>query len=205
MGKRFGRFSIIAALLSIGCMVMVTACTKHTAKRAGEGATMGAVVGGVGGLVTGLVFGGDVAESTARGAVYGASTGAAAGAITGARDQSQMDEQQQADIEKLKAQIGVDAFNGLAALAECKHDVALANARAAAKQENQDYALAGLWLEVLTLADSREEGKARELFPKLVENDDKLSSTDDAEESMRQTLQKLMDIRGEYDLPKVCN
>lgn len=165
---------------------------------------MGAVVGGVGGLVTGLVFGGNAAESAARGAVYGASTGAAAGAIGGAREQSQIDEQQQADLEKLKAQVGVDAFNGLAALAECKHEVALANARTAVKQENSDYALAGLWLEVLTFADSRREDKARELFPTLIEKDARLSSAEQAEENMRQTLQKLMDIRAEHDLPRVC-
>lgn len=198
--------SVLIKLLAIfGVLLFLAACSRHTTKRAGEGATMGAVVGGIGGLVTGLVFGGNAMESAARGAVYGASTGAAAGAIAGAQEQSRMEEQTKADLEKLKERIGEDAYNGLVALAECKHEIALANARTAAKQENRDYALAGLWLEVLTHADSREEDKARALFPTLVEKDDKLSSEGQAEENMRQTLQKLMDIRGEHDLPRVCN
>ena len=53
------------------------------------------------------------------------------------------------------------SFNGLAALAECKHDVALAYGRTAATSDNRDHALAGLWLEILAYGDSRQEKKAR--------------------------------------------
>ncbi len=192
------------------CIILATiifmfiACSQQTAKKSAEGATMGAVVGGVGGLVTGLVFGGNVAESAARGAVYGASTGAAAGAMSGAMAESKQKEQQTDKFAQLRTDVGEDAFMGLEALAQCKHDVALGYGRTAAKDENKNFALAGLWVQVLTLADSREEDQARALFPEVVTQDDKISSEAEAEGAMRTALQKLMDIRVQNKLPRVC-
>jgi len=43
------------------------------------------------------------------------------------------------------------------------------------------------------------------LFPALIEKDGDLSSVDKAEEIMRKALQRLMEIRGEHGLPKVCS
>ncbi|MFZ5570234.1 MAG: hypothetical protein ACOZF0_07510 [Thermodesulfobacteriota bacterium] len=193
-----------AVWLVIACLVVMPACTKKTAKSAGKGAVIGGVVGAVGGLVTGLVFGGNPAESAARGAVYGASTGATAAAISSAMEDSAGKEQQDAEMAKLKERIGEDAFSGLKALAECKHEVALAFARTAAQRKEENYALAGLWLEVLTYADSRQESKARELFPAIVGKDPKIDSEAQAEETMRKASQKLMDIRESYSLPRIC-
>jgi len=195
----------IKVCIILGTIIfMLIACSQQTVQKTGEGATMGAVVGGVGGLVTGLVFGGNVAESAARGAVYGASTGAAAGAISGSMAESKQKEQDSGKIEKLKSAIGEDAFMGLEALAHCKHDVALGYGRTAAKNENQDFALAGIWLQVLTLADSREEDQARALFPEVVTRDAKISTDAEAERAMRTSLQDLMDIRVQNKLPGVC-
>ena len=200
LNKKAVKLCIIFCSLAL----VVSACSQQTAQKAGEGATMGAVVGGVGGLVTGLVFGGNVAESAARGAVYGASTGAAAGAISGSMAESKQKEQQTDKFEQLRSKIGADAFSGLEALADCKHDAALGYGRTAAKSENQDYALAGLWLQVLTLADSREEDQASALYPELVSQDDKISSEAQAEETLRLALQDLMDILEQNKLPRVC-
>jgi hypothetical protein len=199
-------------MIAILCLVSLTACSTHSAKKAGEGATMGAVVGAAGGMVSALVFGGNVGEAAARGAVWGGTTGAVAGGITGAQqDQVVKAQQEQAkkaqqekSIEKLKKELGEDAFNGLAALTKCKHEVALGYARTAAKSDNKDHALAGLWLEVLAYADKKEEDKARQLFPDLIAKDSKISVEAHAEETMRKALQRLMDIRGEYNLPKTC-
>jgi len=196
---------IAISLLAILFVAALTACGAHSRKMAGEGAAMGAVAGGVGGLVSGLVFGGDPLERAAQGAVYGASTGAAVGAMSGSRIDKAQKERRDKEIERLKAKLGEDAFNGLVALAECKHEVALAYARTAAKLDQQNYALAGLWVEVLAYADSREEDKARGLFPELVSKDPKISSEALAEETMRKVLQRLMDVRAEYDLPRICN
>ena len=64
--------------------------------------------------------------------------------------------------------------------------------------------LAGLWVEVLTLADSKQEDRARTIFPIIVSKDPRISSEDQAEERMCSALQRLMDIRGDYKLPKTC-
>lgn len=63
---------------------------------------------------------------------------------------------------------------------------------------------AGLWLEVLNYADQRDETRARSLFPTLVEKDWDIKTESQAEETMRKSLNGLMDIRQEYNLPRVC-
>jgi hypothetical protein len=191
-------------LMIILIAMVFMACSGQSGKRAGQGAATGAVVGAAGGVVSALVFGGNVGEAASRGAVWGASTGAVSGAIVGAQEDQAKKKQRDAAVEKLKANLGDDAFSGLAALAECKHEVALGYAKTAAKLNNKDYALAGLWLEVLTLADRKDEDRARSLFPDLVKNDPEISSNAQAEEGMRNALQGLMNIRGEYNLPKTC-
>jgi len=195
----------LANLMIVLCIAAMTACSSHSGKMAGQGAATGAAAGAVGGLVSALVFGGDPVDAAARGAVYGGTTGAVAGGIAGARADQAEKQKRDAQLEKLKKEIGEDAYNGLEALADCKHEVALGYARTAARSDNEDYALAGLWLEVLTYGDNRQEEKARALFPDLVAKDAKISSEAQAEESMRKALQSLMDIRAEYNLPKVCS
>ncbi len=53
----------------------------------------------------------------------------------------------------MKDEFGDDTYNGLVALTECKHEVAMGYARSSSQSKNKDYALAGLWLEVLTESD----------------------------------------------------
>ena len=199
---------IAAKLLIVLCVAALVGCSGHTGKQAGRGATVGAVAGGVGGLVSALVFGGDPVDYAARGAVWGASTGAVAGAMGGAQmdkaEEAKLEAQREAQIQQLKVDIGEDAFNGLAALAECKHDVAIAYGRTAAKSGNKNHALAGLWMEVLAYGDRGEGEKARALFPDLVAKDAEVKSETQAEETMQKALQKLMDIRQEYKLPRTC-
>ena len=104
----------------------------------------------------------------------------------------------------MKAKLGEDAFAGLKALAQCKHGVAAEYAQTAQQGSNRDYALAGLWLEVLTLADQREEDQARTLFPQVIAKDAKVASEAQAEENMRKALQGLMKIRADHNLPATC-
>ena len=195
-------------LVLVATVFIFCNCSKQSVERAGQGAATGAVVGAVGGMVSALVFGGNVGDAAARGAVWGASTGAAAGAMSGAMADSNQkkaaETQKAADLEKLKRELGDDAFNGLAALVECKHEIALAYGRTAAQADNPDFSLAGLWLQILAYADNRQEDQARALFTDLVAKDSKLSSDAQAETEMRGALQKLGDIREEYQLPRVC-
>jgi hypothetical protein len=201
------RFLIPLFLMATaGLVTQLGGCASgsYAAKGAGQGATTGAVSGAVGGLVSGLVFGGDPLEGAARGAVYGGAVGATAGAMAGSQVDKKVKAQQEASLTQLRKKIGEDAFNGLEALADCNHDVSLSQAVKAQRSQNPNYALAGLWLEVLSYADQREEAKARALFPTVVEKDWDIQSEAQAEEAMREALSKLMTIREEYQLPRVC-
>ena len=199
------RFQLWLSIVVMLTLTIVPSCSKQTVQRAGQGAATGAVVGAVGGMVSALVFGGDVGDAAARGAVWGGSTGAAAGAMSGAMaDSNQKKAQQAAELEVLRKELGDDTFQGLAALAECKHEVAQGYGRTAAESDNPDYALAGLWLQVLAYADNRLYDQARALLPDLVGKDSKLSSESQAETEMSEALQELIDIRQAYNLPKEC-
>jgi hypothetical protein len=192
-----------------------TGCASgsHASQGAAEGATTGAVAGAVGGMFTALVFGGNIAEAGARGAVYGGSSGAVVGGMAGAKTDKAIAEaeaerkraEQQAQQQKLREQIGTDAFNGLVALVQCKHDIAVANAREAAKSGNKDYALSGVWVETLTEADRNRDAQARALFPQLVSRDKKLKDEADAEARMNQLLERMREIRLAHDLPAQCS
>lgn len=198
---------VLFAFVAVWFATQLTGCASdsYTAQGATRGATTGAVAGAVGGIFTSLVFGGDPGEAAARGAVYGGAVGGTAGAIAGSEADRQVKEQQEARLAKLRQQIGDDAFSGLEALADCRHDVSLQQATKAQKSENPNYALAGLWLEVLTYGDMKEESKARNLFPTVVKKDWDIKSEAQAEETMRKALTSLMDIREQYKLPRVCS
>ena len=198
------RASTLLLLLSFACILTTMSCSKHMTNRAGQGAATGAAVGAVGGLVTALVFGGDPVDRAARGAVYGGAAGATAGAIAGSREDKAKKKQQEAQAGAFRKKMGEDVYNGVVALAECKHPVALANAQVAVNDKDPNRALAGLWLEVLIYADNREEDKAREKFSKIIEKDRKIASDDQVEAEMRAALQTLGDIREEHDLQRVC-
>jgi hypothetical protein len=119
-------------------------------------------------------------------------------------EKAKLEAQRQSQIQQLKLDIGEDAFNGLAALAECKHDVAIAYGRTAAKSGNKNHALAGLWMEVLAYGDRGDSDKARALFPDLVAKDAEITSEAQAQETMQKALHQLQDIRQEYKLPRTC-
>lgn len=184
--------------------LLLAACGEYAAKGAGSGATTGAVSGAVGGLVSALVFGGDPAEAAARGAVYGGAVGATAGAMGGAQIDKQVAQQREATADALRSRIGDDAFKGLEALADCDHAVALQQATLARQSENPNFSLAGLWLEVLSHADKGDETKASALFTDVVKTDWDINNEAQAETTMRDTLNKLMDIREQYNLPRTC-
>jgi len=199
--KQRTEIPLIVALLGV---LLFSACASQTGQRAGQGAAVGAVSGAAGGIVSALIFGGDVGEAAARGAAWGGSMGAVGGAITGMQADSAIKKQQEDAAAKLKQKLGDDAFNGLVALANCKHSAAISHANTAKNLDNQNYALAGQWLEVLTLADQREEDQARALFPVLIEKDPEINSEAKAEENMRSAMQGLMEIRTKHNLPKTC-
>lgn len=195
---------LLALLCSAGC-----ASDSHAAEGAAKGASTGAVAGAVGGLVSGLVFGGDPVERAARGAVYGGTTGAVVGGIQGAEKDNQELAKQQAQrdqqAKELREELGPDAFESLAALAKCKHDEAMEFALKAQEESNPNFALAGVWLEILIYADQKDEVRTRDLLPGLVEKDWNLETEAQAEASLQKALNELMDIREQYGLPRECS
>lgn len=200
----------LSLLVFLGFAVQISGCASdsYAAKGAAKGAGTGALAGAVSGMATALIFGGDVGEAAARGAVYGGTSGAVVGGMSGASVDKQVAAQEQAErdkeIAKLRDEIGADAFNGFIALAECKHDIAIANAREARKARDREYSLAGLWIEVLAEADRHNPDAASELFPEIVSSDKAVKTVGDAQLRTDEALQRLGEIRVEYDLPKNC-
>jgi hypothetical protein len=160
-------------------------------------------------------------DRAARGAVYGGAAGAVAGGISGGRKDKQVEAQkqtqtqvntqaqtraqQEAELEALKKEIGRPAFSGLAALAECRHDVTLKKAQKAQKSKNPNYRLAGLWLEVLNYADLQQQQQVSRLLPVIVAEDWDIQTEAQAEQVTREASAELITIRKEYNLPLVCN
>ena len=200
--------TLISGLAIVLFGVGLAACETYAGKGAAQGAGTGAIAGAVGGAVTALVFGGDPVEAAARSAVWGASAGAATGAIAGGqvdkKAEQQSHQETEARLAKLREEIGDENFAGLEALADCRHDESLRAAAKGKQSNNPNYALAGLWLEILNYADSGREAKARELFPTLVKQDWNIETTAQAENSMREGVTALGNIREEYERPRVC-
>ena len=196
----------ITSIIIIAMCFQLSGCASdsHASKGAKKGAVQGAAAGAVGGLVSALVFGGDPLDQAARGAAYGGAAGAVAGGIAGSNKDKQNRARQDADLETLRKEIGNDAFEGLASLAECRHQVTLNMAEKARQSDNPNYRLAGLWLEVLSYADSRQESRARSLLPVIVEEDWDIKNSAQAEQAMRQAIGELTNIRKEFKLPLVC-
>jgi len=196
-------FVVSAVLCSSGC-----ASDSYAAKGASEGAGTGAIAGAVGAAATALIFGGNVGEAAARGAVYGGTSGAVVGGMSGASMDKQVAAQERAEYEKrlqqFREEIGTDAFNGFVALAECKHEVALANAREAQKSRNRDFALAGLWVEALTEADRGQEQAATAMLPAIAEQDRETQDVESAQARLDAALAEIGEIRTRYDLPASC-
>ncbi|MBT8076306.1 MAG: hypothetical protein KJN61_07550 [Gammaproteobacteria bacterium] len=212
---------ISVAIVALGLQLSGCASDSYASKGAKQGAVQGAAAGAVGGLVSALVFGGDPLDRAARGAVYGGAAGAVAGGISGSRVDKQVQAQQQAqthtnaraqsqaqqdaELEALKKEIGRPAFNGLAALAECRHEVTLEKARKAQKSKNPNHRLAGLWLEVLNYADLQQQEQLSRLLPDIVAEDWDIQNEAQAEQVARESAAELITIRKEYNLPLVCN
>ena len=106
--------------------------------------------------------------------------------------------------ERLRREIGDDAYRGLEALAECKHTVAIAYAERAQEDSDIEYMLAGYWLEIMTVAETDGEAAAGKLLPILVARDPKLTSTEQAATLVGEAMEELRDIRAQYGMAVSC-
>lgn len=197
-------------LLIVALSMMLAACSSASLEGAGEGALGGAAAGAVGGMISAAIFGGNVGDAAARGAAWGASVGAVSRAVHGAsaesnRQQRETDREQtqiQAEIARVRQQIGEDAFTSLERLVDGKHDPALTYARVAQRSENEESALAGLWLEALAYYDSARPNEASALLPRLVESEPTLGSEEDAGIILADLHEGLLEIRDAFGIPR---
>ena len=198
------KVTIAAALLAS----LALSCSSNQKAGAARGATSGAISGAAAGAVSALIFGGDVGEAAARGAVWAGTAGAVGGAMAGTEADRRQAQQQRAEAERelmeLRQRIGEDAFNGLAALADCKHGVALAYADSSARSESSAYALAGIWLEALTYLDSGRTEEAEPLYARLAERDDRTTSAAQAKAHATEVVEVVRDFREKEGRPRRC-
>jgi len=199
---RVSHYSIVLviAFLVAGC--------AGAGEGAMKGAGAGALAGAASGLVSALVWGGDPGEHMARGATAGATIGAIGGAVEGSSRASAEKEhqarQEQQELEQFRRDIGNDAFDAVVALAECRQEVALANARVAAKSTNSNHALAGLWIQALTYADQDDADGLVALTPEIIRWDREINDQTQFDRELKDAYQGLIDIRAEYALPLHC-
>ena len=209
------RLKTIVCIFCLAGLTSLAGCagSSYTTQGAAKGAARGAAAGAVGGIISALVFGGDVGDAAARGAVVGGTVGAVSGGVAGsrqdkavaARKEAERQAQQTAELEQLKSMLGEDAFNGLEALTDCKHDVAYANAREAGRSPKPDFALAGLWVEALTEADRQKWPEARALFSPIKARDRDIQTETDFDGALKEALSDLADVRREYGMAATCN
>ena len=197
---------LLAAVL--GLPLGLAGCSTESTQGAVDGAVSGAAVGAIGGMVSALVFGGDVGEAAARGAVWAGTTGAVAGGVRGAeqaeRNEQARQREKQQQIDRLRREIGDDAFRGLEALAECNHAVASAYAQTAMDSDNFDYALAGYWLDIMTRAELGKTAEVESMLPALVEHDKHIASVEQGRRQLDEVLEELADIREDYGSQRSC-
>ena len=195
-------------LLALALAGLTLGCTSNQKAGAAKGGTRGAVAGAAAGVVGALIFGDDVGDAAARGAVWAGTAGAVSGAMAGTdadrREAEQERKQAEKKLRELRKRIGEDAFNGLAALADCKHEVALAYASTAARSENAAYAEAAIWLRAMTYVETGQEGQAAELYPELVEKDEHAKDVDDVRERVMHALETVRDYREKEGRPRFC-
>jgi hypothetical protein len=192
---------LILALMVAGC--------AGAGEGAVKGAGAGALAGAAGGLVHAMIWGGDAGEHMARGAAAGATVGAIGGAVEGSsRARAEVDQkarQEQQELDQIRRDIGNDAFDAIVALAECRQEVAIANAKVAAGSSNSNHALAGLWIQALTFAEQGDEASLQAITPEIIRWDREIDDATQFDRELQDGYQGLVDIRAEYSLPLKCS
>jgi hypothetical protein len=194
--------------LAIVALSALAGCSSSSLEGAGKGALGGAAAGAVGGMISAAIFGGDVGDAAARGAAWGAGVGAVSGAVQGAsadkaREQSAARSEQarqEAEIRRIRDELGEDAFVALERLVDGKHDAALAYARTAQRSQVVDYSRAGLWLEALAYYDAGQPEEAQSLIPRLMVAEPTLASESDTRAILVDLHEGLLEIRDAFGI-----
>jgi len=208
--------SNVMTLLICGVAFLTASCADTYAA---EGAKSGAVGGAVAGAVLG-VFTGNVGASMVAGAAASAAAGAAIGGMTPKAPQGgapapapaegqgnsapadpKLVERQQA----LEKKIGPANFDAARMLALCRHNSAIELARNAYTnadtQERRGYAL---MIEAVTAEEKGDTATAAAVYPRLVEVDPGIGSTDKARNAALSGVLKVQQVRKDYGRSPTC-
>lgn len=204
-----------------GLILLVCAVAFLTASCADTYAAEGAKSGAVGGAVAGAVLGiftGNVGGSMVAGAAASAAAGAAIGGMTpkapqgaapapaqgqgsSAPSDPKLVERQQA----LENKIGAANFDAARMLALCRHNSAIELARnaytSADSQERRGYAL---MIEAVAAEEEGDTATAAAVYPRLVQVDPEIGSTDKARSMALSGVLKVQQVRKEYGRSPTC-
>ena len=206
--------SNVVTLLMCAAAFLAASCADTYAA---EGAKSGAVGGAVAGAVIGI-FTGNIGGSMVAGAAASAAAGAAVGGMTPKSPQGaapapaqaqgsaapvdpKLAERQQA----LESKIGPANFDAARMLALCRYSSAIELARnaytTADTQERRGYAL---MIEAVTAEEQGDTKTAAAVYPRLVEIDPSIGSTDKARSLALSGVLKVQQVRKEYGRPPTC-
>ena len=206
---------------SSGLTLLVCAVAFLTASCADTYAAEGAKSGAVGGAVAGAVLGiftGNVGASMVAGAAASAAAGAAVGGMTpktpqgaapapaqGQGSSAPADPRQAERQQALENKIGPANFDAARMLALCRHDSAIELARkaytTADTQERRGYAL---MIEAVAAEEKGDTAGAAAIYPRLVEVDPGIGSTDKARSDALSGILKVQQVRKDYGLAPTC-
>jgi hypothetical protein len=203
-------------MLLICAVAILTASCADT--YAAEGAKSGAVGGAVAGAVIGI-FTGNIGGSMVAGAAASAAAGAAIGGMqpkapegsapapaqgpgSAAPTDPKLVERQQA----LESKIGPANFDAARMLALCRHNSAIELARnaytSADSQARRGYAL---MIEAVAAEETGDTAAAAAVYPRLVEVDPAIGSTDKARNMALSAVLKVQQVRKDYGRPPTCS
>jgi hypothetical protein len=202
-------------LLVCAVAFLVASCADTYAA---EGAKSGAVGGAVAGAVLGI-FTGNVGGSMVAGAAASAAAGAAIGGMTpkqapqgtapapaqGQGNLASTDPKLLERQQALEAKIGSANFDAARMLALCRHNSAIELARnaytTADTQERRGYAL---MIEAVAAEEKGDTATAAAVYPRLVEVDPGIGSTDKARNDALSGVLKVQQVRKDYGLSPTC-
>src|SRR5215831_3583645 len=206
--------SNVMALLICAVAFLTASCADTYAA---EGAKSGAVGGAVAGAVLG-VFTGNVGASMVAGAAASAAAGAAIGGMTpkapqgaapapaeGQVDPAPNDPKLAERQQALEKKIGPANFDAARMLALCRHNSAIELARNAYTnadtQERRGYAL---MIEAVAAEEKGDTASAAAIYPRLVEVDPGIGSTDKARSAALSGVLKVQQVRKDYGRSPTC-
>jgi hypothetical protein len=202
----------------VGAFLSASCADTYAAEGAKSGAVGGAVAGAVLGVFTGNIGGSMVAgaaASAAAGAAVGGmqkkqpaqpQQGAAPAATQGQANPASIDPKLAERQQALESRIGPTNFDAARMLALCRHDSAVELARNAyTTADSQDRRGYALMIEAVAEEEKGDVAAASAIYPRLVEVDPALGSTDKARSAALSGVLKIQQVRKDYGRPPTCS